>query len=188
MFDIVPDIITSAKGLTSGYVPLGAFFVSDRLYATLTGPEGQGKYFTNGFTYSAHPVACAAALASLDIIEREKLCDHVKQIGPHFQKRFAELADMPVVGDVRGMGLMLCVEYVKDRKTKEPMPAEWDFGNRIIKQAMPRGLLVRPMGHLVVLSPPLTITAAQIDEAAAILRQATNAVMDDLVKEGLWHG
>src|SRR5690606_27419400 len=73
VFDIVPDIITSAKGLTSGYVPLGAFFVSDRLYDRLTGEGSQGKYFTNGFTYSAHPVACAAALASLDIIEREDL-------------------------------------------------------------------------------------------------------------------
>lgn len=188
VFDIVPDIITSAKGLTSGYVPLGAFFVSDRLYDTLTGPDSKGKYFTNGFTYSAHPVACAAALASLDIIEREDLCGHVKRVGPHFQKRFAELADLPVVGDVRGMHLMVCVEYVRDKKTKEPMPAEWDVAQRIIQHTMPRGLLVRPMGHLVVLSPPLTITEAQIDEAAAILREATRAVMDDLVREGLWNG
>lgn len=188
VFDIVPDIITSAKGLTSGYVPLGAFFVSDRLYDTLTGPDSKGKYFTNGFTYSAHPVACAAALASLDIIEREDLCGHVKRVGPRFQKRFAELADLPVVGDVRGMHLMVCVEYVRDKKTKEPMPAEWDVAQRIIQHTMPRGLLVRPMGHLVVLSPPLTITEAQIDEAAAILREATRAVMDDLVREGLWNG
>src|SRR5690606_39727726 len=86
-----------------------------------------------GFTYSAHPVACAAALASLDIIEREDLCGHVKRIGPHFQRKFGELIDLPVVGDVRGMQLMVCVECVKDKKTKEPMPAEWDVGNRIIK-------------------------------------------------------
>ncbi len=188
VFDIVPDIITSAKGLTSGYVPLGAFFVSDRLYDRLTGEGSSGKYFTNGFTYSAHPVACAAALASLDIIEREDLCGHVKRIGPHFQSKFGELIDLPVVGDVRGMQLMVCVECVKDKKTKEPMPAEWDVGNRIIKHTMPRGLLVRPMGHLVVLSPPLVISEAQIDEAAAILREAIEAVMDDLVREGLWQG
>src|SRR5690606_4841164 len=141
-----------------------------------------------GFTYSAHPVACAAALASLDIIEREDLCGHVKRIGPHFQRKFGELIDLPVVGDVRGMQLMVCVECVKDKKTKEPMPAEWDVGNRIIKHTMPRGLLVRPMGHLVVLSPPLVISEAQIDESVAILREAIKAVMDDLVREGLWQG
>jgi adenosylmethionine-8-amino-7-oxononanoate aminotransferase len=133
-------------------------------------------------------VACAAGLKSLDIIEQEDLCGHVKKIGPHFQKKFGELLDMPVVGDVRGSHLMVCVEYVKDKKTKEPMPAEWDFANRIIQQTVPRGLLVRPMGHLVVLSPPLIISEAQIDEAASILRAATHAVMDDLVKEGLWRG
>src|SRR3546814_17596545 len=113
----------------------------------MTGPEGKGKYFTNGFTYSAHPVACAAALKSLDIIEGENLCGHVKKIGPHFQSKFAELGDLPVVGDVRGSHLMVCVEYVRDKKTKEPMPAEWDFGNRIIQHNMPRGLLVRPHGR-----------------------------------------
>ena len=87
VFDIVPDIITSAKGLTSGYVPLGAFFVSDRLYERLTGPDGKGKYFTNGFTYSAHPVACAAGLKSLEIIERENILDHVRRTGPYFVDR-----------------------------------------------------------------------------------------------------
>jgi adenosylmethionine-8-amino-7-oxononanoate aminotransferase len=188
VFDIVPDIITAAKGLTSGYVPLGAFFVSDRLYETLTGDGAKGKFFTNGFTYSAHPVACAAGLKSLDIIEREDLCGHVKRIGPHFQKKFAELLDLPVIGDVRGMHLMVCLEFVRDKKTKEPMPYEWDVGNRIIQHAMPRGLLVRPMGHLVVLSPPLVISEAQIDEAAAILRDSVKALMDDLVREGLWNG
>lgn len=188
VFDIVPDIITAAKGLTSGYVPLGAFFVSGRLYDTLTGEGSQGKYFTNGFTYSAHPVACAAGLASLDIIEREDLCGHVKRVGPHFQKKFAELLDLPVIGDVRGMHLMVCLEFVRDKKTKEPMPQEWDIGQRIIQHTMPRGLLVRPMGHLVVLSPPLIISETQIDEAAAIMRESVKAVMDDLVREGLWNG
>ncbi len=185
VFDIVPDIITTAKGLTSGYVPLGAFLVSDRLYARLTGPEAKGRFFANGFTYSAHPVACAAGMKNLDIIEREDLCGRVRDIGPYFQERLAGLADLPIVGDVRGMHLMTCIEFVKDRATKEPIPADWEFPRRIIEETAKRGLVVRPMGHLVVLSPPLIITRAQVDEAADILRTAIGAVMDGLARDGL---
>ncbi|WP_119458879.1 aminotransferase [Rhodospirillaceae bacterium SYSU D60014] len=188
VFDLVPDIITCAKGLTSGYVPLGAVMISDRLYGRLTGPEAEGKMFANGFTYSAHPVACAAGLKSLEIIEKEDLCGHVREIGPYFVERLRSLLDLPIVGDVRGSHLMVCIEYVTDKKTKEPMPAEWDIGQRIINETMPRGLLVRPMGHLVVMSPPLIITRVQIDELVETLRASTLAVMDRLVKEGLWRG
>jgi adenosylmethionine-8-amino-7-oxononanoate aminotransferase len=89
---------------------------------------------------------------------------------------------------VRGSHLMACVEYVLDKKTKEPIPADWDIGQRIINETMPRGLLARPMGHLTVMSPPLIITRAQIDEMVEILREATLAVMDQLTREGLWRG
>ena len=186
VFDIVPDIITSAKGLTSGYVPLGAFFVSDRLYDRLTGPEGKGKYFTNGFTYSAHPVACAAGLKNLEIIERENILDHVRRTGPYFMERLKTLLDLPIVGDVRGSHMMVCVECVADKKTKQPMPAEWDVGYRIINHAMPRGLLVRPLSHMIVLSPPLTVSKADIDQIVEILSASIRAVADELMREGLW--
>ena len=186
VFDIVPDIITSAKGLTSGYVPLGAFFVSDRLYAALTGPEGKGKYFTNGFTYSAHPVACAAGLKNLEIIERENILDHVRKTGPYFQERMKTLLDLPLVGDVRGSHMMVAVECVANKKTKEAPPADWDVAFRIINNALPRGLLVRPLSNTVVLSPPLTISRKQIDEVVDILGKAIKAVSDELVREGLW--
>ena len=186
VFDIVPDIIICAKGLTSGYVPLGAFIVSDRLYDRLTGPEAKGQFFANGFTYSAHPVACAAGLKSLEIIERDDLCGHVRALGPYFQERLRGLLDLPIVGDVRGSHLMACVECVADRKTKAPMPKEWDVGQRIIEQTMPRGLLVRPMGHLIVMSPPLIITKAQVDEMVDILRAGIQATAEGLEREGLW--
>ena len=139
VFGIVPDIITSAKGLTSGYVPLGAFFVSDRLYEQLTGPDSKGKMFTNGFTYSAHPVACAAGLKNLEIIERENLCGHVRELGPYFQQQLETLKDLPLVGDVRGSHLMVCVECVTDKKAKTAPPAEWEVGMRIWRHAMPAG-------------------------------------------------
>ena len=186
VFDIVPDIITSAKGLTSGYVPLGAFFVSDRLYDRLTGPEGKGKYFTNGFTYSAHPVACAAGLKNLEIIERENILGHVRGIGPYFVERLKTLLDLPIVGDVRGSHMMVCVECVADKATKQPMPGDWDVAYRIIRHAMPRGLLVRPLSHMIVLSPPLTVNKTEIDQMVDILRASIRAVADELMREGLW--
>ncbi len=186
VFDIVPDIITCAKGLTSGYVPLGAFLVSDRLYDRVTGEDSRGKFFTNGFTYSAHPVACAAGLKNLEILEREDICGHVREIGPYFQERFRSLLDLPLVGDVRGHQLMVCVEFVADRKTKAVPPAEWEVALRIMRHTLPRGLLVRPMGHLVVLSPPLIINRGQIDEAVEHLRQGIRDTMDELTRDGLW--
>src|SRR5690606_15098696 len=173
VFDLVPDIITCAKGLTSGYVPLGAVMISDRLYDRITGPDAKGQMFANGFTYSAHPVACAAGLKNLEILEREDLCGHVRDVGPYFIERLRSLLDLPIVGDVRGSHLMGCVEYVLDKETKEPIPAEWDIAQRIINETMPRGLVARPMGHLAVMSPPLIITRAQIDEMVEILRTAT---------------
>jgi adenosylmethionine-8-amino-7-oxononanoate aminotransferase len=187
-FGIVPDIVTCAKGLTSGYVPLGAMLVSGRLYDRITGDDAKGKFFTNGFTYSAHPVACAAGLKNLEIIEREKLCERVRELGPYFQERFGTLRDLPLVGDVRGSHFMVCVEFVTDRTTKAVPPAEWEIGLRTMRNTMPKGLLVRPMAHLVVLSPPLIVTRAQIDEAVEALRAGIRATMDELVREGLWRG
>jgi adenosylmethionine-8-amino-7-oxononanoate aminotransferase len=188
VYGLQPDIITCAKGLTSGYIPLGAFLLSAKLYDRVTGEGAAGKFFSNGFTYSAHPVACAAGNKNLDIIEREDLCGHVRKIGPYFQQRFRELLDLPIVGDVRGSHLMLCVEFVQDKKTREPMPAEWNFAKRINAECMARGLLARPMGHLVVLSPPLILGKPQIDEAYVALRAASEVVLDGLVREGLWRG
>jgi putrescine---pyruvate transaminase len=188
MFDFVPDIITTAKGLTSGYIPLGAFIVSDRLYDRITGEDAQGKFFTNGFTYSAHPVACAAGVKNLEIIERENLCGHVREVGPYFLERLKTLLDLPLVGDVRGSHMMVCVEFVADRKTKAVPPAAWELGLRVMRNTMPRGLLVRPMGHLTVLSPTLIVTRAEIDAAVEALRGGIAATMDELTREGLWQG
>lgn len=186
VFEIEPDIITCAKGLTSGYVPLGAFLVSDRLFNTLTETAGKGQFFSNGYTYSAHPVSCAAGMANLDIIEREDICGHVQRLGPYFRERLGELIDLDMVGDVRGSHFMVCVECTADKAKKEVPPADWQVAKRIFEKCMPKGLLARPMGHLIVLSPPLIINRAQIDEAVETLRAGIREVMDDLRREGLW--
>jgi adenosylmethionine-8-amino-7-oxononanoate aminotransferase len=186
MFDIEPDIITCAKGLTSGYVPLGAMLVSDRLFTALTDTAGKGQFFANGYTYSAHPVSCAAGMANLDIIEREDICGHVREVGPYFRDRLGELADLDMVGDVRGSHFMVCVECTADKKNKTVPPASWDVARRIFEKCVPKGLMARPMGHLMVLSPPLVISRAQIDQTVEVLRQGIREVTDDLVREGLW--
>ena len=185
MFGIEPDIITCAKGLTSGYVPLGAMIVSDRLFDALTETAGKGQFFANGYTYSAHPVACAAGMANLDIIEREDICGQVRDRGPYFRERLGELAALDLVGDVRGSHFMVCVECTSDKAKKLPTPADWEVARRIFEKCVPKGLLVRPLGHLIVVSPPLVISRAEIDRAVEILGQGIREVSDDLSREGL---
>jgi adenosylmethionine-8-amino-7-oxononanoate aminotransferase len=171
MFGIQPDVITVAKGLTSGYLPLGASIFSDRIFDVIA-EEGHGRYFAVGYTYSGHPVSCAAGLKNIEIIEREGLLEHVKRIGPYFMERLAELRDLPMVGDVRGSHLMACVEFVADQATKELYPEELDVGKLVANACEPRGLIVRPMVNLNVMSPPLIIDESDVDAIVATLRDA----------------
>ncbi len=171
LFGIVPDIIISAKGLTSGYLPLGATIVSDRIYDVIA-ETGHDRYFAVGYTYSGHPVSCAAALKNIEIIEREGLLDHVKQIGPYFQEQLKTLGDLPMVGDVRGSHLMACVEFVEDREARRHYPEELDVGKLVANACEPKGLIVRPMVHLNVMSPPLVIDRDDVDHIVSTLRDA----------------
>lgn len=186
VFGVVPDIITCAKGMTSGYVPMGACILSDRLVAEVSGPQAKGATFSNGFTYSGHPVAAAAALKTIEIIEREGLLDHVRRITPHFQQRLRALADLPIVGDVRGMGLMGCVECVADRVSRNPLALDTEVGARIDAHCQALGLIVRPIINMCVFSPPLVITGGQIDRMFDILAEGIRRASDDLAREGLW--
>ncbi len=188
VFDIVPDIITSAKGLTSAYAPLGATIISDRLMDRVSGDNAGGASFANGFTYSGHPVACAAALKNIEIIEREDICGHVREVGPYMQERLRELAGLPIVGDVRGSHLMGCIECVADKDTKAPFDAGAKVGKRIDDHCQARGLILRPLGSRCVFSPPLTINREQIDRMVDIMRESIEATVDDLRSEGLWNG
>ena len=142
------------------------------------------RWFTNGFTYSGHPVACAAGLKNIEIMERENLLDHVKEVGPYFMEQLATLKDLPTVGEVRGMNFMVCIENVANSETKEEFDHAVNIGKRISNAAEERGLIVRPVGNLNVLSPVLTLTKDQVDEIVAILRDSMLAVVEDLKKEG----
>jgi adenosylmethionine-8-amino-7-oxononanoate aminotransferase len=184
VFGIEPDMIVSAKGLTSGYLPLGVTIYSDAVHEAISRP-GPDVWFAHGFTYSGHPVCCAAALKNIEIIEREDLLVHARKVGDHFERRLKELEALRLVGEVRGMRLMMCVEFVADKATKAHLPDEINISKRISNLCEERGLLVRPMGHLDVMSPPLTLSIKEADFLVDTLRGAIEEVTHDLVKGGL---
>ena len=182
-FGVQPDMITTAKGLTSGYIPLGALIFSDRIWDVMA--EGGTRWFTSGLTYSGHPVACAAGLKNIEIMERENLLANATKVGTYFETRMTALEALPLVGQVRGRKLMLCVENVANKATKALLPDDINESKRISNVAESLGLIVRPIGHLNVMSPPLIITEADVDFIAETLEKAIRRVTDDLVREGV---
>jgi adenosylmethionine-8-amino-7-oxononanoate aminotransferase len=181
-FGVVPDVITCAKGLTSGYIPLGAMIFSDRIWQAMAA-KGD-RWFTSGFTYSGHPVSCAVGLTNIEIIEREDLLGNASRVGDYFMDRLKALEALPLVGQVRGRRLMVCVENVASKLTKEPLPDGVNESKRISDAAEAMGLMVRPIGHLNVMSPALTITEGQVDFVVETLECAIRKVTDELVREG----
>jgi adenosylmethionine-8-amino-7-oxononanoate aminotransferase len=185
VFDITPDIITCAKGITSGYVPLGAVLISDRLISQVGGDSERGAVFSNGYTYSGHPVACAAAIANMDIIEGEGLLQHAREVGPYLQQQLHTLADLPIVGDIRGLGLMGCLECVVSKESRQPLDLDYEVGSRIDAHCQRLGLLVRPLINMCVMSPPILISTEQIDDMIRMLREGIECTIADLEKEGI---
>jgi adenosylmethionine-8-amino-7-oxononanoate aminotransferase len=189
VFGVVPDMITCAKGLSSGYLPLGALLVSERLFAEVSGAQAQGASFGHGFTYSGHPVSCAAALKNIEIIEREGLLAHVREVAPHFLQRLHELRRIPIVFDTRGMGLVGCVECTVAHllegggDEERALAIDTDLGTRIDQHCHELGLLVRPLVNQCVFSPPLVITRAEIDRMFDILGTAIERTLHDVERE-----
>jgi adenosylmethionine-8-amino-7-oxononanoate aminotransferase len=187
VFGIEPDMITFAKGVTSGYFPLGGVMISARLTEELRRSNHPQAMFGHGYTYSSHPIGCAVALKNLDLLEGGAL-EHARTVSPYFQERLKTLEDLPLVGEVRGVGLMACVECVADRESNNPLALDNAVGKRIDTHCHELGLLVRPLINMCVMSPPLVITRDQVDDMVAILREGISRTMDDLRREGLWQG
>ncbi|WKB55886.1 aminotransferase [Eleftheria terrae] len=181
-FGIVPDMIISAKGLTSGYQPLGALLISERLVQAVSGEQAASNpVFTNGYTYSGHPVACAVALANIRLMQQERICEHVREVGPYFMARLQELRRLPLVGDVRGDHLMACIECSSGFVEALPTVQDIAIAQRVDAHCQAMGLLVRPYESMCILSPPLTITRAEIDELCDILARALERTQQDLL-------
>lgn len=172
VFGVQPDIITCAKGMTSGYSPMGAAIISDRLIADVA---GKGATFSNGYTYSGHPVSAAAGLMNIEIIEREKILEHVRRVTPIFQDQLQQLRKFDIVADVRGMGLMGCVQCSLGGDKQSELERDYDIGLQIDIECQKRGLLVRPVINMCVLSPPLIISESEIDTTFSILREGLEA-------------
>lgn len=160
-----PDLITSAKGVTSGYFPMSVCFISPKVWDVIEGAAGQIGVFGHGYTYSAHPVGAAAALAALKLIDELEVVKNVADVGPYLMNGLRNrLGQHPHVGDIRGQGLMIGIELSKDRATKTPFPPANRTGREILKAAAQRGLITRALGDTLVFAPPLVITRADADE------------------------
>ena len=185
LYGVQPDIICIAKGLTSGYIPLGATLLSDEIYDVISKPQCEGGTLSLGYTYTAHPVACAAALKNIEIMEREDLLGHVRAVGPYFMEQLQCLNEFDIVGDTRGSHFIVGIELVKDKTTRESFPDSVGIANRIFKRCLERGLVVRPVGNVVILSPPLILEREHIDTIVNTLLESIAETSDELREEGL---
>jgi L-2,4-diaminobutyrate transaminase len=188
-YDIEPDLVTLAKGLTSAYVPLSAVVVGEKVAKVLEQATDQLGAFSHGYTYSGHPLGAAAANVVLDIVEREDLPGNAACTGAHFQECLREtFADHPLVGEVRGVGLMAALEFVADKAGKRRFDPALKVGARVSAAVLEQGLIARAMPHGDILgfSPPLVVTPAEADEIVAIAKRAVDRVTDELTRERLW--
>jgi adenosylmethionine-8-amino-7-oxononanoate aminotransferase len=177
LWGVQADIWCLAKGISSGYVPLGATALSGKVARVFQEADSAAGAVAHGHTYSAHPVAAAAALATLDILEREDVVANVARLGPYFIERMRALqARYPLIGDVRGIGLMVCLELVADRATKATLPRGAKQVTQLAREAYRRGAMIRTSGPNIILSPALTISREQIDLLCEALDGAFAAV------------
>ncbi len=177
-----PDLMTFAKGVTSGYVPLGGVMVGDRVARTLIEEGGE---FTHGYTYSGHPVACAVGVANIRLIQQLGLVEHVHDdVGPYLAAQFESLKSHPLIGDAETCGLMGALLLVKDKAKGTPFPDEIEIGMVCRGHCFGNGLIMRAVGDRMIIAPPLVITRAQIDEMMALIRTCLDRTLADAQKNG----
>ena len=174
---IAPDLMSVAKGITGGYLPLAATLATDSIHDAFLGPPAAGRTFYHGHTYTGNPLGCAAALASLDIFERDRTLDRLGPKIAQLERLLArDVAPLPHVADVRQCGVMVGIELAANAGERRPYPAAERMGARVTVAARRRGVIVRPLGDVVVLMPPLAITAGEIDRLVTVVRDAIDEV------------
>jgi L-2,4-diaminobutyrate transaminase len=186
-YDMEPDLITVAKGLTSAYMPLSAAIVGEKVYKVMEEGADRVGAFSHGFTYSGHPICVAAANSVLDIVEREDIPGNAGRVGEYLQTSLKEVfGHLPIVGEVRGVGLMAAIEFVADPATKKRFAPELKVGARISKAARDLNLIARAMPHGEILgfAPPLVATRQDVDQMVDIAHRSVQKVIDELAKEG----
>ncbi|MBE0569017.1 MAG: adenosylmethionine--8-amino-7-oxononanoate transaminase [Deltaproteobacteria bacterium] len=174
---VSPDFLCLSKGLTSGTIPMAATLTTERVFDAFLGDPDSGKTFYHGHTYAANPIGCAIALASLDLFEENELMEHVGAIAPRLGEAARSFAALPGVGDVRHLGLVAALEMVKDKKTKEPLPGSAPVFRAVRREALRRGLFLRPLGNVIYLFLPQCATAAELEEILARFGDTLRSVL-----------
>lgn len=184
-YNLQPDTISMAKALTSAYQPLSAVVIKDEMYQAYVDAADDMGLFGHGFTYSGHPVACAVGLKTLEIYERDRLFDHAARLAPQFQERLNRFAGHPLVGEVRGVGLIGAIELVADKRSKAAFEPAGKVGAACLGYCQSNGLIARAIGDVMGFCPPLVITSAQIDELFDKFELAMAATLEWANGEGL---
>lgn len=169
---VTPDLMAISKGLTGGYMPLAATLTTDEIYRAFLGKYEDFKTFFHGHSYTGNPLGCAVALANLGVFRREQVLRSVHQKIAYLTKLLTPFARLPHVGDMRQRGLMVGIELVRDQGTKEPYPLKARIGHRVAAAAREHGLLIRPLGNVIVLLPPLSTTKNELARMVSILYEA----------------
>ncbi|HEY0857570.1 MAG TPA: aspartate aminotransferase family protein [Albitalea sp.] len=181
-FGYRPDLMTFAKGVTSGYIPLGGVMVGERVAKVLI---DQGGEFHHGYTYSGHPVACAVAIANIRLIQREGLVERVRtELGPYLARQFESLAEHPLVGEAQTCGMMGALQLVRNKASGEVFDPSLEAGMVCRGHCFGNGLVMRAVGDRMIVAPPLVMTTAQVDEMVALIRQCLDLTLADVKRRG----
>jgi len=175
MYNIKPDLVSIAKALSSAYMPIGAILVSPEITDVIYSQSNKLGSFAHGFTYSGHPVSCAVAVETLKIYKERNIVEHVNKIAPRFQEGIKAFSGSPIVGEIRGLGLILGTEFVDNKSPNDPFPAEWGVGSIFGAECEKRGMLIRVAGDSIMLSPPLIMTPNEVEEIISKFGDALKA-------------
>ncbi|AEG14879.1 adenosylmethionine-8-amino-7-oxononanoate aminotransferase [Desulfofundulus kuznetsovii DSM 6115] len=173
---VSPDLMCLAKGITGGYLPLAATLTTDEVYSAFLGKPEEGKTFYHGHTYTGNPLACAAALASIELFEKENLLAALQPKIELLHRKLGGFWELPHVGDIRQRGMMVGIELVADKKTKQPYPREEQVGHRVILEARRRGLVIRPLDNVIVLMPVLAMSEEELNQVLEITYESIAVV------------
>jgi len=173
-----PDMMVLAKGITGGYLPLAVTLTTEEIYGAFLGEYHEFKAFFHGHTYTGNPIACAAALANLEVFEKEKTLERLIPKIALLTRRLEEFKALSAVGDVRQCGFMTGIELVADKETKTPFPTQERMGAKVIAEARKQGVIIRPLGDVIVIMPPLSITEGELEELVAVIYDSITTVTE----------
>ena len=181
---VTPDILCMGKGLTGGYLPMAATVARPHIFDAFLGQATDSRQFFHGHTFGGNPLAAAAAIASLNLLTESSYLDRVAEKGEYLRSRItSELSDQPHVGDIRGRCMMVGIELVADRTTRQPFPSELQMGRSVCRRTVRNGVWIRPLGDVIILMPPLIATEAELEMLATVTTESIKAEMTDLIDQ-----